>query len=418
MSDERWNHGRGEPYFFLSYAHTPKNDALDSDPNVWVKKLYDGLCEHILQLTDLPTGAKAGFLDQGMVVGTRWTDELSDNLARCKVFVPLYSPRYFISEQCGREWWAFSQREINQRARGDDSRESAIVPALWVPVEPAQMPQVARDLQFNHADLGVDYADEGFYGLTKLRYLRDEYERAVYRLAQRIVRAAHSVKLDSGQSYSAYESLPSAFGSPGHPREFDVLVLACTRSDRPPGSKPDYYGEFPLDWNPYHPESTRPLGEHAADLIRAIDYRVNVSDLESNVERILGTKSPRAPVLLIVDPWVLGNPRHREMLSQLDQVAPPWMTVVIPSNRQHPTNLVPEAPRPAEFEAVMPRLLRLGRSASRTSVSGIPTLEAFGVELGRIVRRSSFEFAAHQSAFPTGTPPPPRPRLRGPDSFS
>ncbi|MDX3070687.1 TIR-like protein FxsC, partial [Streptomyces sp. ND04-05B] len=150
--------GGGSPYFFLSYAHTPRNDAGDTDPNVWVKKLYDGLCAHIMQMTDLPRGARAGFLDQGMAVGTRWTDELSENLARCKVFVPLYSPRYFISEQCGREWWAFSQRQISHRARGGAAREHAIIPALWVPVEPVQLPYAARDLQFNHVSFGQDYA--------------------------------------------------------------------------------------------------------------------------------------------------------------------------------------------------------------------------------------------------------------------
>ncbi|SPF01809.1 TIR-like protein FxsC [Streptomyces sp. MA5143a] len=177
----------GSPYFFLSYAHTPSHDSSGGDPSVWVKKLYDGLCEHIRGLTDLPRGAKVGFLDEKVSAGTKWTDELSMNLARCKVFVPLYSPRYFMSRQCGREWWAFSRRQVTQRAHGGPARENTIIPALWM----------------------------------------DE-----------------------------------------RPPEFDIPVLARTRFDLPQGRKPDFHGDQPHDWNPYHPESTVPLGDHAAELVR------------------------------------------------------------------------------------------------------------------------------------------------------
>lgn len=322
--------GGGNPYFFLSYAHTPRNDAGDTDPNVWVKKLYDQLCAHIMQLTDLPRGARAGFLDQGMAVGTRWTDELSENLARCKVFVPLYSPRYFLSEQCGREWWAFSQRQIRSWAHGGLSREHAIIPALWVPVGLDELPQAAKELQFNHVSFGQDYAEEGFYGLTKLRYLRDEYDRAVYQLAKRIVRVARQTELDEGQPYKEYESLPSAFGASWHPPEFDISVLAHTRTDLPSGRTPGYYGHLPRHWNPYHPASARPLADHAADLVRTMDYKVNIGDFEADVDRMLRPGPPRAPGLLLVDRWVLNSARGRELLERLCEEQRPWISVMIP----------------------------------------------------------------------------------------
>lgn len=407
---------RPRPYFFLSYAHTPRNDAGGVDPNLWVKKLYDGLCAHILQLTDLPWGSQAGFLDQGMAVGTRWSDALSENLARCKVFVPLYSPRYFMSEQCGREWWAFSQRQVNHRARGGATGASAIVPALWVPVQPAHMPQVALELQFHRASFGQDYAEEGFYGLTKLRYLRDEYERAVYRLAKQIVRVADEAVLEEGPVYTDYESLPSAFGSADRPARFDISVVACSRADLPPGREPDYYGDRPRDWNPYHPTSTLPLGDHAADLIRAMDYKVSFRDFEPTADRVL-KPGAEAPGLLLVDPWVLRNPRYRELLWEVDQSAPPWTTVVVPWNQQDPGSHIDGGPGPAELEAVMPRLLRIGRSSSRTAVGGVGTLEALGALLPQLVRHAVSEFAGRSthSAYPPPGPrgPEPEPEAHG-----
>ena len=106
------------PYFFLSYARTPKRDPSDrDDPDRWVYKLYKDLCAEILQMTDARP-EEAGFMDRENRIGAQWSPELTSALARCRVFVPLYSRRYFESDNCGREWFAFARREITHRARG------------------------------------------------------------------------------------------------------------------------------------------------------------------------------------------------------------------------------------------------------------------------------------------------------------
>ena len=46
----------GQPYFFLSYAHTPPWGSGGGDPDHWVHLLYRDLCNHIMALTDLPAG--------------------------------------------------------------------------------------------------------------------------------------------------------------------------------------------------------------------------------------------------------------------------------------------------------------------------------------------------------------------------
>ena len=96
------------PYFFLSYARTPKRDPADrDDPDRWVYKLYKDLCAEILQMTDARP-EEAGFMDRENQIGALWSPELTSALARCRVFVPLYSRRYFESDNCGREWFAFA----------------------------------------------------------------------------------------------------------------------------------------------------------------------------------------------------------------------------------------------------------------------------------------------------------------------
>ena len=86
------------PYFFLSYARTPKRDPADrTDPDRWVHKLYKDLCDEILQMTDAQPG-EAGFMDRENKLGAEWSPELMTALKSCRVFVPLYSRRYFESD--------------------------------------------------------------------------------------------------------------------------------------------------------------------------------------------------------------------------------------------------------------------------------------------------------------------------------
>jgi FxsC-like protein len=407
-----------KPYFFLSYAHTPRNDPSDPDPDLWVAKLYNDLCAHVLQMTTLPAGVRAGFMDRGMNLGEGWQESLAEALAHCRVFVPLYSPRYFRSEECGKEWYAFSQRAANHWALYD-SPMGAIVPALWVPVPPNDLPGPAKQLQFNHADFGVDYAAEGFYGLIKLSYLKHEYERAVYRLAQRIVRVVEETKdtRNTGRQVD-YRTLPSAFGPPGASRPLDVTVLACCDSEElPPGRGPDCYGPSQRDWNPYHPQSNRPLIEHAAHLARNLDYQVSIGLFEEELDRLLDTEPPTAPGVLLLDRWALRYPERLEKLRRFGQEHRPWISVLVPWNRADPESngndeslrsLAEQALAPSNAEDRNRRFIR----------NGIPSLEAFGEDLHHAVVRATRHYAAHAPAFPPAPEPDEtrreRPRLRGP----
>ena len=99
-----------------------KASSAGQDPDLWIAQLYDALCDHISQLTDLPPGTKPGFMDRELRQGQEWPWRLSNALATCRVFVPLYSKRYFKSEHCGREWFAFHRRAINHAAANGAGR--------------------------------------------------------------------------------------------------------------------------------------------------------------------------------------------------------------------------------------------------------------------------------------------------------
>ena len=50
-----------------------------------------------------------------------------------------------------------------------------------------RLPNVAQSVQFDHKFLGERYCTEGFYGIMKLQNYRADYQRAVHRLAERII---------------------------------------------------------------------------------------------------------------------------------------------------------------------------------------------------------------------------------------
>ncbi|WP_416970717.1 TIR-like protein FxsC [Streptomyces sp. 4F14] len=199
----------GQPYFFLSYPHLHLRDH--SDPNIWVQRLFHDLTGHIRNLTVVEPGT-AGFMDQSITAGRIWSDEVADALANCRVFVPLLSPRYFASSWCGREWWAFMQRKARWR-NGQPGWASAIVPALWTPVPPRQIPRVVSEVQSIGPELPRRYQEYGLYGLIKLTSFRNTYERVVLELARRIVDMAENTRLEPGVRMDLAD-IPNAFGSP------------------------------------------------------------------------------------------------------------------------------------------------------------------------------------------------------------
>ncbi|HZX37242.1 MAG TPA: TIR-like protein FxsC [Streptomyces sp.] len=406
------------PYFFLSYAHTPRYGAGGPNPDMWVERLFRDLCGHVMAMTDLPAGAPAGFMDREIRSGEGWSERLGEVLSSCRAFVPLFSPRYFASEMCGKEWFAFAQRATYHRARSNRPAE-AIVPVQWVPVPPEQLPGPAERLQFNHRAMGDRYVTDGLYGLIKLRRFAEEYEAAVYELAKRIVSVADTTRLAPGGPVD-YRHAPSAFGRPtGGPRPMQVTVVAPTRHDLPDGRSSDYYGTQPQDWNPYYPDSARPLAYVAQDLMRSLNYQATVSSFEheSPLDR---WQPPTRPEVLLLDRWALEDEQCRARLAAFDAEPRPWVSVVVPWNRDDPQSRMVEPELAERLERTMPHQMRQGRVACRAAASGVPSMEAFGQILPQVVESVAQEYLRHAEVFPPAAQAPPgarsseRPRLRGP----
>jgi FxsC-like protein len=368
---------------------------------------------------------EAGFMDRENKIGTEWSPELIANLTRCRVFVPLYSRRYFESDNCGREWFAFARREITRRARGGPVVD-AIVPALWTRLDRESLPNVAQAVQFDHNVLGERYCIEGFYGIMKLQNYRADYQRAVHRLAERIIAIGDESAAFADDPVvrhmtpADFDSLPSAFGPASARRTADgqlqIAVLAHDTSSIPPGRAPDYYGATPHTWSPYRPDYPQPVADYAQELAKkCMDCMPLVGSFEDDVAK-WGNGRPMPPCLCLVDAWVSLSPRHQEHLQQLDQVTEPWVSVLVPWNSQDLGMRTAKEDLRTNLQQHLGRKLAGVPRRCQMAASGIPTLQDFGQLLPEMTMIMLKRFRKEATAHPPAGPIVERPRLRRADT--
>jgi FxsC-like protein len=408
-------------YFFLSYAR--------SDDDAYVARFYRDLCSEVRVRAGLPSAQEVGFLDtESIEIGARWSARLVTALSTSRTFVALCSPRYFVSEPCGREWQIFSDR---QRQREQPAGQpSTIIPVVWLP--PRRMPAVVEELQYSTARLGEAYGREGLRQLMRLRRYRDAYVRCLSALASQIVDVAGiGPSPGTGDAIVDFSSVSSAFHDNHYPlsggqqrtgQPPDVtrvqFVVAAPDRQRAATVRRDvsYYGESPMDWAPYRPSLRGSLVDFARRIAadrgldsRAIGVDVFVREDESH--------RPTEIVVLLIDGWATQLGDFRLALARLREVlhraGAPTSAAMVPSSHED-----------AETRASWWRLsdglrsILLDRIAVGDAVTlrwGILTHRTFGEDL-QVVLEVARNLIFRQGPL-TGRPPEPpvaRPVLEGP----
>jgi FxsC-like protein len=414
--------GEDGPYFFLSYSHARRGDDRDTeDQDVWVHELFRGLCSYVAEFAGSPAST-VGFMDRELRSGNEWPWRLSWNLANCRVFVPLYSRRYFQSAHCGKEWSAFRNRARNGSAHASGHAET-IIPALWSPVRPDQFPLAARSIHFEPREFGQNYAEYGFSSIMKLARFKDDYDWAVLRLARQIVEVAERTQVLPGPAMD-YDSLPNAFEE-GAVRDMAgdkrlrIIVAAPHLGVLPPGRSVAYYGQAAGDWNPYAPESVEPLAAYARGLARYLGFRPEVTSLYEQEDDLLGGNGPVAgPAVLLVDPWEVTQPRCQRILARLDELDKPWIQLVVVWNRKDGEMNAAETELQSALDAALPitRTERV-RMTALPAAKGVPSLDDIPPVLMDSMRHAARQYLkyalpggagdgpGHRGTPQAGTPP-------------
>jgi FxsC-like protein len=323
------------PHFFFSYS---RDDAADRN----LYRFYEDLRQELALRYGIPL-KDAGFLDKNQPVGAKWNDSTSGALGTCDVFVPVYSANYFASPYCGQEWHAFTTRlDVHRQATGESL--TCVLPIWWSP--PKQLPSVADQIQDTRDHFGPHHKEHGLRYLRRLKEHWDEYTRAVVRLAVMLDDAGTTpprprTDIDLINEPNAF-ALEAALAVPSRSRRAGpavssvrrvTFVVAVGTRDQMSLIRQtvDVYGEDCEEWRPYHPACTAPIAARAQTVAGEREMTSRIRPADAELFRIIDeAEARRQPVVLIVDPWVIGLREYRELLERLNRLRSRNTAVIVP----------------------------------------------------------------------------------------
>ncbi|MFJ9769681.1 TIR-like protein FxsC [Kitasatospora sp. NPDC101157] len=350
--------GAVEPFFFFSYAHRDHQAG-----GGFVDQFFSDLKDELARLEPAAGPDGLGYRDtERLRLGDDWEQQLSGRVASCRTLVALYSPAYFASAYCGKEWTAFNERVLrHQELTG--RTVPALIPVLWEP-PPAELPAEVLRIQYLQHDLGEAYAVGGLRALLRADPYGAEYLQVVRVIAQRVREAAgqylgESPALDLGRVEGCFPvpatEPPSA--RPGLVRLF-VAAGRAARSGGPPVEPPGggWYGPQPWDWAPYHPPVTPSLVAQAQRVITRAGHVTTMAEIGPGLARDLDrAREDNQVSVLLVDPWAAGREPYRQALREYDDQNHPVTGVLVPVGTDDPSEGPDRAQLWEGVRAVFPR---------------------------------------------------------------
>jgi FxsC-like protein len=413
--------------FMLSY------DREDGDGG-YVGEFFDALSDELARRRAGWKKAASGYLDVKQRTGSKWPDRLGEALRTARIFIPLFSERYFESVYCGREWTAFADRVRNYESLENRVTE-LIIPVLWEE-RPKQRPAVAQNLQYKEDKFPARYAERGLRRIVKLRTRFEvEYDEILSVLADRILECYDAYPMPPGNRLIDINVVADAFHEPlttpglarqqpasaprAGPRRVHFVMAAATAAEiggerADPGER---YGAEADEWMPFWPDCSDPLILDAFDVAAEMVPRLlprQVSALRADLVRLISeAEQVNAIVVLLVDAWTLRLPDYSAALRPYDDYFSLHTAVVVLISAADPETRSQLPALQAAARALFAKNYRGRRELYRDSVT---SLADFRRELGEVLVRAQAQvFDTADVARPVGLDEViPRPMITGP----
>ena len=391
-------------YFFLSHA--------SGDDDSYVARFFQDLAAEVERLVGVDAELEVGAIAADPLdVGTR-SSAANDAVATCRVFVALCSPRYFLSERCGREWSLFADR-LRRYEQATSEQPGVLIPIVWARVDPpASVPDVRERLHMGPKTSTREEVSQ----LIRLRSRRGSYVDFVRSLAGRIVAAATTHDIPPPGPGVNLRSVSNAFEywDQFESTRVHFVVAAGTRAEMIAVRRNvSFYGDDRLDWAPYRPALSEPLAVHAREIAAEQLFGSDVFDIDQFDDRLAPARGTNEIVVLLVDAWVTALEAYRQALADLDIAGGSVVAVLVPSSDDDVETVQRRERLTAGVRDV------LGKEAGQHDPlfrTDIRTHQSFDTDLVAALERAQnriFRFG-HVFRPPPSDEPTKRPLLKGP----
>ena len=342
-------------YFFFSYKRVVDGPYLQN--------FFDELSKEVRGQLQLTNNDPVGFFDQkGIELGEQWEPTLAQALQESAVLVCAYSPRYFESEYCGKEWQVFQmRREEYQRFQLQNGAPNAelppvIKPVLWQKFT-AKVPPVVTDMQYTYGNPQEIQNEKGLRWVVK----RSQFHQQLYTdyiewLAGEIIAAAQ-LQLPELPNLPPLKQIPSAFTNEpqplvlpaqqqqpvaatasGNTKHVRFIFVAGNPKQFGGQRQGEAYGERGSHWKPFHPKIDDRIGRLLQHFVSSqeIDFDSDIVDFGDDLVNVLQQAyDERKIVVLLVDSWTISwDNDWRSILSEFEKNREPFYncSVLVPWN--------------------------------------------------------------------------------------
>ena len=330
--------------FFVSYARDNRRGSLDESE---LQKFIFDLENEVRQLAP-PQTSKLAFFDTAAIEsGDEWPQTLAEALATSRICISLYSPTYFNSKWCGKEFQVFLDRRrhyLAERLNAAAPQARVLLPVIWIP--PRELPVSVGPFQNKNDKYPKSYREGGLRQLIRLTKFHDDYNEFLTILAQEIVDAAVATPLPDLQPHPSLSSVANAFevqsAMPGQPAPVTggiskacfVFVAGRSQELQPHRKSLDFYGPSDgWEWRPFHPSIQETVGAMAQTIAGELGMRFQQIPCDDKLaDALREAKRNHVPTLIVTDAWTLFVSPYAKAMSEYDDLNLSNCAVLMPWN--------------------------------------------------------------------------------------
>jgi FxsC-like protein len=326
------------PYdFFFSYRR--------ADFGAPMREFFTDLAEDVRKLRGLNKNENMAFFDQEEIeTGDNWDAALLDALQQSRVIVPLYSPAYFKSEYCGKEWQNFHLRRQAYAEQHGGVEPPVIKPVVWIPIRkdnkltlPDNVSEAVKRVQYTWKEEDSAINQQGLEQMVRLKASNTKlYWDFVRGFAEEIKDAIEQIGLPPLANVPALEHIPSAFSvatplapaaavaaRPGFRRHVRFIFAALDPVHLGGGRDPAPYQDLGgPDWKPFYPDLHRRIGALAAHIVSDADLDFDSDQIEMTDDlagAVRAALEDGKPVVVFVDRWSLyASQDYQDIFREFD----------------------------------------------------------------------------------------------------